>query len=237
VRPQKARQVSAGYFHNFLDNKLETSVEVYYKQMENQLQYRDGYTPNTLRDPELEYVVGKGESYGAEFFINKTQGKFTGWVGYTLAWTNQIFSMLNNGERFPLKYDRRHNISVTSSYSFNKKWTASAVFVFGSGNAITLPTAYYFIDGELMQLYSKINAYRLPAYHRLDLSVNYTPEHKKKLRWEGSWSFSVYNAYNRKNPYFLYVDNSGTVAQGIDIKVFQVYILPILPSVTYNFKF
>ncbi len=237
VRPQKARQVSAGYFHNFLDNKLETSVEVYYKQMENQLQYRDGYTPNTLRDPELEYVVGKGESYGAEFFINKTQGKFTGWVGYTLAWTNQIFSMLNNGDRFPLKYDRRHNISVTSSYSFNKKWTASAVFVFGSGNAITLPTAYYFIDGELMQLYSKINAYRLPAYHRLDLSVNYTPEHKKKHRWEGSWSFSVYNAYNRKNPYFLYVDNSGTVAQGIDIKVFQVYILPILPSITYNFKF
>lgn len=237
VRPQKARQVSAGYFQNFLDNKLETSVEVYYKQMENQLQYREGYTPNTLRDPELEYVFGKGESYGAEFFINKTEGRFTGWIGYTLAWTNQTFKQLNGGETFPLKYDRRHNISVTSSYKLNDKWTTSAVFVFGSGNAVTLPTAYYFIDGELVQLYSKINAYRIPAYHRLDLSAVYTPTPKKKRRWEGSWAFSVYNAYNRKNPYFLYVDNSGNVNQGISIKVYQVYILPIIPAVTYNFKF
>ncbi len=237
VRPQMARQYSAGYFHNFLDNKLETSVELYYKQMENQLQYREGYTPNTLRDPELEYVFGKGESYGAEFFINKTQGRFTGWIGYTLAWTNQIFAQLNNGERFPLKYDRRHNISVTSSYNVNKKWTVSAVFVFGSGNAITLPTGYYFVDDELVQLYSKINAYRVPSYHRLDLSATYTPQHSKPRRWQGSWAFSVYNAYNRKNPYFLYVDNSGSVTQGIDVKVYQVYILPIIPAVTYNFKF
>lgn len=237
IQPQKARQVSAGYFQNFLDNKLETSVEVYYKTMENQLQYREGYTPNSLRDPELEYVVGKGESYGAEFFINKTQGKFTGWIGYTLAWTNQTFKQLNGGETFPLKYDRRHNVSVTGSYNLNKKWTFSTVFVYASGNAVTLPTAYYFIDGELIQLFSKINAYRLPAYHRLDLSAVYTPQHTKKHKWEGSWAFSVYNAYNRKNPYFLYVDNVGNVNQGIEIKVKMVYILPIIPAITYNFKF
>lgn len=237
IRPQKAVQYSAGYFRNFLDDKLETSVEVYYKDMQNQLQYREGYTPNTLRDPELEYVRGRGYAYGAEFFVNKTKGNFTGWVGYTLAWTNQVFGQLNGGQPFPLKYDRRHNVSAVATYNFNKKWTVSSVFVFGSGNAITLPTAYYFIDGELVQLYSKINAYRVPAYHRLDLSATYTPQPKKKHRWEGSWAFSVYNAYNRKNPYFLYVDNSGNVSQGIDVKIFQVYILPIVPSITYNFKF
>jgi hypothetical protein len=237
IQPQKAVQYSAGYFRNFLDDKLETSVEVYYKDMQNQLQYREGYTPNTLRDPELEYVRGRGYAYGAEFFVNKTKGNFTGWVGYTLAWTNQIFSQLNGGERFPLKYDRRHNVSAVGTYSFNKKWTVSSVFVFGSGNAITLPTAYYFVDGELVQLFSKINAYRVPSYHRLDLSATYTPQPKKKRRWEGSWAFSVYNVYNRKNPYFLYVDNSGNVSQGIDVKIFQVYILPIVPSITYNFKF
>ncbi len=237
VRPQRARQYSAGVFQNFLDNKLETSVEVYYKDMRNQLQYREGYTPNTLRDPELEYVFGRGTAYGAEFFINKTQGKFTGWIGYTLAWTYQVFDKLNGGERFPLKYDRRHDISAVGTYTFNKKWTVSSVFVFGSGNAITLPTAYYFIDGQLVQLYSKINAYRVPAYHRLDLSATYTPQPKKPHRWQGSWAFSVYNAYNRKNPYFLYVDNSGNVSSGIDIKVYEVYILPIIPAITYNFKF
>ncbi|MBL7692902.1 MAG: TonB-dependent receptor [Flavipsychrobacter sp.] len=237
IQPQKAVQYSAGYFRNFLDDKLETSVEVYYKDMQNQLQYREGYTPNTLRDPELEYVRGRGYAYGAEFFVNKTKGNFTGWVGYTLAWTYQIFNQLNGGERFPLKYDRRHNVSAVATYNFNKKWTVSSVFVFGSGNAITLPTAYYFVDGELVQLYSRVNAYRVPAYHRLDLSATYTPQSKKKRRWEGSWAFSVYNAYNRKNPYFLYVDNTGNVSQGIDVKIFQVYILPIVPSITYNFKF
>lgn len=237
IRPQRALQYSAGYFRNFLDNKLEASVEVYYKDMYNQLQYREGYTPNTIRDPELEYVVGKGTAYGTEFFLNKTKGDFTGWIGYTLSWTYQEFESLNNGERFPLKYDRRHNLSVVANYKLNEKWSLSGVFVYGSGNAITLPTSYYFIDGELVQLYSKINAYRLPAYHRLDLSANYTPKPKKQHRWQGSWAFSVYNAYNRQNPYFLYVDNSGTVSGGIDIKAYMVYILPVVPSITYNFKF
>jgi len=210
---------------------------VYYKDMKNQLQYKDGYTPNSIQDPELSYVFGKGTAYGAEFFINKTQGRFTGWLGYTLAWTYQKFPDLNNGERFPLKYDRRHDISLVGTYNLNKKWVVSGVFIYGSGNAITLPTAYYFIGNNIQQLYSQINGFRIPAYHRLDLSATYTPQHTKPRRWQGSWTFSVYNAYNRKNPYFLYVNNSGTVSSGIQIKVYEVYILPILPSITYNFKF
>jgi len=239
VKPQVAWQYAAGYFRNFLDNKLETSVEVYYKDMHNQIQYKDGFVPNTLEDPERSYVFGNGQAYGAEFFINKTQGKFTGWIGYTLSWTWQKFPQLNNGERFPAKYDRRHDISIVSTYDFNKKWSTSAVFIYGTGNAITLPTAYYFINGQIVQEYSKLNAYRLPAYHRLDLSVTYTPQRSRPRKWEGSWTLSVYNAYNRKNPYFLYVDNSGTAggAGGIKMTVYEVYIMPVIPSITYNFKF
>jgi TonB dependent receptor/TonB-dependent Receptor Plug Domain/CarboxypepD_reg-like domain len=237
VKPEEAWQYSAGYFRNFLNNKLETSVEVYYKDMSNQIQYKDGYTPNTLSDPELSYVFGHGTAYGAEFFVNKTQGKFTGWIGYTLSWTWQQFPLLNSGDPFPAKYDRRHDISIVGTYQLNDKWTLSSVFVYGSGNAITLPTAYYFINGQLEEYFSKVNAYRLPDYHRLDFSATYTPKPKKERKWKGSWSFSVYNVYNRENPYFLYVDNQGSVATGIKVKVYEVYILPIVPSVTYNFKF
>lgn len=237
VKPQVAWQYSAGYFRNFLDDKIETSVEVYYKRMENQVQYKDGYVPNTIEDPELSYVFGTGTAYGAEFFINKTQGKFTGWLGYTLSWTYQKFPALNGGESFPAKYDRRHDISLVGSYTFNKKWTVSGVFVYGSGNAITLPTAYYVVENQIIQYYSKVNAYRIPAYHRLDLSATYTPQHKKPRKWQGSWAFSIYNVYNRANPYFLYIDTEGSVDKGVKVKVYQVSILPIVPSITYNFKF
>ncbi|MCD6062874.1 MAG: TonB-dependent receptor, partial [Flavipsychrobacter sp.] len=237
VQPQQAWQYSLGYFRNFFDNMLETSVEVYYKDMKNQIEYREGYVQNSIRDPELDFVYGDGEAYGAEFFINKTKGKFTGWIGYTLSWTYRQFEDLNNGERYPAKYDRRHDISVVGTYQLTNKWTFSSVFVFGSGNAITLPTNYYFIEQTIVPQYSKLNEYRLFPYHRLDLSAVYTPKPKKKKRWESSWAFSVYNVYSRQNPYFLYVDTQGSVAEGIEAKVKQVSIFPILPSITYNFKF
>jgi hypothetical protein len=237
VQPQQSWQYSIGYFRNFLENKLETSVEVYYKDMRNQVEYRSGYVPNTVRDPELDFVFGKGEAYGAEFFINKTKGKFTGWVGYTLAWTYRTFKDLNNGEPFPAKYDRRHDISVVGSYELSKKWLLSSVFVYGSGNAITLPTSYAFINLNVAPVYSKLNGYRLFAYHRMDISAVYKPQPKRKRKWESSWAFSLYNLYNRANPYFLYVDTQGDLTKGIDAKVKMVYIFPVLPSVTYNFKF
>jgi len=238
VQPQAAWQYSLGYFRNFLENKVETSVEVYYKSMKNQIEYRQGYTPNALSaDPELEYVFGDGEAYGAEFFINKTKGKFTGWIGYTLSWTWRKFKDLNNGERYPAKYDRRHDLSVVGTYDHSKRWTFSGVFVFGSGSAITLPTNYYFIEQQLTPEYSKLNEYRLFPYHRLDLSAIYTPTPKKPRRWKSSWVFSIYNVYSRQNPYFLYVDSRGNTGQGVDVKVKQVSIFPILPSITYNFSF
>jgi len=238
VKPQQSWQYAMGYFKNFFNDKLETSVEVYYKDMRNQIEYRQGYTPSSpTRDQELDYVFGKGWAYGAEFFINKTKGKFTGWIGYTLSWTYRQFPALNLGKEFPAKYDRRHDLSVVGTYEINKKWTLSTVFIYGSGNAITLPTNFYFVEQQLTPEYSNLNAYRLFAYHRLDLSAIYKPQPKKPRKWESSWAFSIYNVYSRQNPYFLYVDSQGSSAQGFNLSVRQVSIFPILPSVTYNFKF
>ncbi len=239
VKPQQCWQYSVGYFRNWLDGKLETSVEVYYKDLKNQVEYREGYTPTSLRDAELDFTFGSGKAYGAEFFINKTKGRFTGWIGYTLAWTYRYFDALNNGNRFPAKYDRRHDLSLVASYEWSKRWTFSGVFVFGSGNAITLPTNYYFIDGHLVQQYGELNGYRIFPYHRLDVSAVYKPRANKPKRWQGSWAFSIYNLYSRQNPYFLYVDVEDGVnsTNGAKVTVKQVSIFPILPSITYNFSF
>lgn len=239
VRPQEAWQYSLGYFQNLMDNKIETSVEVYYKKMKNQVEYRAGYLPSSLTDPELDYVFGTGEAYGAEFLVNKTRGKFSGWIGYTLAWTYRQFPDLNNGKRYPAKYDRRHDLSIVASYELSKKWTVSGVFIYATGNAITLPSNLYFVQSSLVQQFSDLNAYRVFAYHRADISAIYKPQRKKvkKNKWEGSWAFSIYNVYSRQNPYFLYLDTDGDVNKGIDVKVKQVSIFPIIPSITYNFKF
>lgn len=237
VRPQISWQYAAGVFKNFNNNDYETSVEVYYKDMRNQIEYGEGYTPS-LMDPESEFVFGKGWSYGAEFFINKLRGKFTGWIGYTLSWTWRQFDDLNEGEKYFAKYDRRHDISVVAMYELNKKWKFSGVFVYGSGNATTLPERFYFIDGVLTQEYSKINQYRLPAYHRMDLSATLTPTPKPGRRLQQSWVFSLYNSYSRLNPYFIYFDQEGNPLDGsLQIQARKVSLFPIIPAVTWNFKF
>jgi hypothetical protein len=237
VKPQLSWQYAAGYFKNFKDNAYETSVEVYYKSMQNQIEYREGYTPS-IKDPEEEFVFGKGWSYGAEFFINKTKGKFTGWIGYTLAWSWRKFPGLNDGNKYPAKFDRRNDLSVVGIYELNPKWKFSAVFVYATGNATSLPEKFYLVEGVLTQQYSKINQYRLAPYHRLDLSATYVPVPKKERKVKGSWVFSLYNAYNRRNPYFLYFDQTGSAFAGtLQVQAKQVSLFPAIPSVNYNFKF
>ena len=237
VRPQISWQYAAGVFRNFNNNEIETSVEVYYKRMQNQIEYREGYTPS-LRDPEEEFIFGRGWSYGTEWFVNKVRGRLTGWVGYTLSWTWREFPELNGGEKYPAKYDRRHDLSVVATYEGNKRWKFGAVFVYGTGNATSLPERFYFINGVLTQEYSGINQYRLPAYHRMDLSATYTPQSKKKKKVQSYWVFSVYNIYSRKNPYFIYFNQSGSPYTGsVKVEARQVSLFPVLPSVTWNFKF
>jgi hypothetical protein len=237
VRPQIGWLYAAGFFKNFNDNMYETSVELYYKNMENQVEYKEGYTPS-LKDPEQEFVFGRGWSYGSEFLINKTKGRFTGWLGYTLSWTWRKFAELNSGLKYPARYDRRHDISVVANYEVSKKWKLGGVFVYGTGSAITLPERFYIVNGVLTQEYSSLNQYRMPAYHRMDLSATYTPIPKKKRKLNGYWVFSLYNTYSRMNPYFIYFDQSGSVANSdLKVEARQVSLFPVLPAVTWNFKF
>ncbi len=237
VQPQLSWMYAAGLFKNFHDNTYETSVEVYYKEMDRQIEYREGYSPS-LKDPEEEFVFGKGWSYGTELFINKTRGRLTGWIGYTLSWTWRQFPDLNEGNKYPAKYDRRHDLSIVTMYELNRKWKFSAVFVFGTGNAATFPERFYVINGVLTQEYSRINEYRLPAYHRLDLSATLTPTPKPGRRLKQSWVFGLYNTYSRFNPYFIYFDQQGNPYNGsLTIQARQVSLFPIIPSVTWNFNF
>jgi outer membrane receptor protein involved in Fe transport len=237
VKPQLSWQYAVGLFKNFGGNDFETSLELYYKDMDNQIEYREGYTPS-LKDPEQEFIFGKGWSYGSEIFINKTRGKFTGWIGYTLSWTWRKFPGLNDGKKYPAKYDRRHDMSIVAMYEPNERWKFSAVFVYGSGNATTLPERFYIINGVLTQEYSKVNQYRLPAYHRMDISATLTPKQKPGRKWQQSWVFSIYNLYSRLNPYFIYFDQTGSPYDGsLKVEALQVSLFPIIPAVTWNFKF
>lgn len=238
VKPQVGWQYAAGYFRNFKNNMFETSLELYYKTMQNQIEYKEGYTPNTLTDPEESFVFGKGWSYGAELFLNKVKGRFTGWVGYTLSWSWRKFADLNGGLKYPSRYDRRHDLSVVGMYTINNKWKVSAVFIFGTGNAISLPERFYFIDGVLTQQFSGVNQYRMKPYHRLDLSATYTPTPKKPRKHTTNWVFSLYNAYSRLNPYFYYFSQEGSATDGtLKVSAKQVSLFPIIPSVTWNVHF
>jgi hypothetical protein len=237
VNPQISWQYSLGYYRNFRDNMWETSVEVYYKSMQNQIEYKEGYTPS-IRDPEEEFVFGNGWSYGAEFFINKSRGRFTGWIGYTLSWTWRRFPDLNQGNKYPAKYDRRHDLSVVGVYEASPKWKFSGVFVYATGNAATLPERFYVMEGVLNQEYSNINQYRLASYHRLDFSATYTPKPNSPKKFKSSWVFGIYNVYSRLNPYFIYFDQTGSPYDGtLQVQAKQVSLFPIIPSVTWNFKF
>lgn len=238
VKPQISWLYAAGLFKNFKDNTYETSLEVYYKSMQNQIEYEEGYTPNTLEDTEQSFTFGNGWSYGAELFVNKTKGRFTGWIGYSLSWTWRKFPALNFGEKYPAKYDRRNDLSVVALFELNKRWKFSGTFVYGTGNATTLPQRFYVVNGVLTQEYSRINEYRLPSYHRLDFAAINSPKKNEKRKFKTEWVFSIYNVYSRQNPYFIYFDQTGSPYDGtLKVQGKQVSLFPIIPAVTWNFKF
>jgi hypothetical protein len=243
VKPQDGYQVALGYFKNFRDNDYETSVEIYYKNMKNQVEFIPGALPedNVNNNTDNNFTFGSGESYGAEFFIKKRTGKFNGWIGYTLSWTTRTFPGIEDGRTFYARYDRRHDVSVVAIYELSERWTFGAVFVYGTGNAITLPESRYIIEGQIVPQYGPRNSYRMAPYHRADVTATYTCKAKKlfnKLPYQNSWNFAVYNVYNRHNPYFIYFDTEGSVDQGnLSVHAKQVSLFPIIPSVTWNFSF
>jgi len=243
IKPKFSTQYALGYFKNFNENMYETSVEAYYKEITNLIEYKEGVLPedNTNTNSDDAFVFGDGDSYGVELLIKKNKGKTTGWIGYTLSKTTKYFDDVNNGNPFPAKYDRRHDLSITASHKINDKWTLSTVFVYATGNSITLPTERYVVGGDVYTEYTSRNGYKMPPYHRLDIGATFKPKPKRK--YESSWNFSIYNVYSRKNPYFIYFalesdDDSGSIQNGnITPKAYQVSIFPILPSVTWNFSF
>lgn len=238
IKPQIAHQIAAGAAHQPFKG-YEVSLEAYYKKMDNLIEYKDGASfMGNSADWQSKVVMGKGWSYGAELMIEKKVGKTTGWIGYTLSWTDRQFEELNNGEKFPYRYDRRHDISVAVTHKFNDRVDVGVVWVYGTGNAVTLPTERYrpaeglggqYHYGDVGYIESR-NNYRMRAYHRLDVGVNL---HKETRYGSRTWSFGLYNAYSRQNPFFLYF----SADKFNNTRLTQLSIFPIIPAVTYNFKF
>ncbi len=262
VKPQTSQQIAGGLFKDleYKEEDYAISLEGYYKLSKNVIAYKEGASfISVLDDPfssntgnqktwESQVTSGNATSYGAELFIQKKAGKFTGWIGYTLSWTSLQFDSLNNGKKFWARYDRRHDISVVGIYKLNDHITLSAVWVYGTGNAITLPIGtqnaiphqspynMWGTPGSIpaynIDQYGGRNEFRMAPYHRMDIGVQF---HKKLKYWDQTWEVSVYNLYNRANPYFYYIGESKKDPSKTVLK--QVSIFPVLPSVTYSFKF
>ncbi len=229
IKFQASWHFSGGYFRNLMDNKLEMSVEVYYKTLENQLEFNNGIaTTFTNGMFEKNLLVGKGWTYGAEFKVSKNFGKLTGWISYNLAWNYRQFDGINNGIPFLARNDRRHDISVIGIYKLNDRWSFSAIYVYATGNRLNLPLSWYVIDNKYILEYGKYNAFEMPPYHRLDLSANYKLKPWHKI--ESELDFSIYNVYNRANPFQVFYS---TNTQSIRMS----YLLPIVPSVSWTFHF
>lgn len=235
IAPQKTHQVALGAFYNLL-NILDFSIEGYYKTMDNTIEYKDGASFfGVSTDWQDRVNMGMGWAYGIELMVQKNVGKLTGWIGYTWAKSMRKFDRygqeINFGNPFPAKFDRRHDIKITVAYKASEKIDFAASWLFASGNATTL-ALYSFkgLEGDNLQYISSRNNYRMPPYHRLDLGINFN----KKFKRGGvsTWNISIYNVYNNQNPFMLFVDSeqNRTVLK-------QLSIFPIMPSVSYSYKF
>jgi hypothetical protein len=269
INPQESNQYAMGLFRNFAENMFEASIEGYYKTMSNQVEFREGAQPadNVFDNPDNAFTFGRGWAYGAEFFLKKNAGRFTGWIGYTLSWTWRQFTEINYGLKFLAKYDRRHDASVVLNYDPSRKWNFGMVWVYGSGNRGTLPNGFFLYEGSLSNDYGLRNSYQFVPYHRLDLNATFTPDRKARLarkrqrmiaersaqgldtvnfsmspkwadRFSNSFTLSVFNVYNRYNPYFIYLTREGDFTNGtLKVGARQVSLFPIIPSLTWNFRF
>lgn len=231
VKPTIADQVSVGYFRNFNSNTYKFSVESYYKNLQNTVDYENGAETFGNPDIEAELVFGKGRAYGIEFLLEKTKGKFTGWASYTLSKSERQYDEINGGDWFSARQDRTHDISLVGTYQITPKLTLSGTWVYSTGDAVTFPSGKYYLDGSLINLYTERNADRLPDYHRLDIGLTWVLKDSK--RFYNDLNFSVYNAYNRKNAYSItFAENDLGQTEATRLALFG-----IIPSVAWNFKF
>ncbi len=272
IKPQQSQQVAVGIAKDFttankFTNGLTLTVEGYYKSMDNIINYKEGASFLLINDPtsantvrwEDNVTAGRGWSYGAEFLLQKKIGRLSGWVGYTLSWTQWQFAELNGGQPYYPRYDRRHDLSLVGIYELNKRITLSATWVYGTGNALTVPVGRYDTyrpgnalvyggsTGSVQQFFSRQNtrtvddygtqknSFRAEAYHRFDFSIQF---HKQKKHHERTWEISFYNLYNRRNPFFYGLESvAATATEPVRTALFRYSVFPIVPAVSYNFKF
>ncbi len=235
VKPQIADQVALGYFRNFNDNAIETSVEVYYKTMQNAIDFKDFAQVLLNEQLEGELRFGKAWSYGIEFLVRKNVGKFTGWVSYTYSKTERQFKGINKGNVYPAPYDKPHDVSIVMSYALNERLDLSANWVYATGQPATFPTGRAHYGNTIVPIYSDRNAYRMRDYHRLDISATWKKKQKEGSKFDWDINLSIYNAYARHNTWsinFIQDENDPNVTYAE-----QTYLFSIIPAVTFNFKF
>ena len=243
LRPQLADQFAIGYFRNLKDNQYEFSVEAYYKTIDNITDFADNAQIFFNSDLATEFRQGTSEAYGLELMLQKKKGQLTGFVSYTLSRVDREVPDVNLNRPFPANYDRRHNLNIVATYDYDDKWVFGGNFTYGTGRPITLPSgSYEFGDGYVADIITERNGFRLPDFHRVDLSATLTPRRNAGKKFETSWIFSLYNVYSRKNPFSLYTrvtldDDDNVIGDGTQKEARMIYLFPILPSVTYNITF
>jgi hypothetical protein len=233
IKPQTVDNFSVGYFRNFKNNMYETSVEAYYKDMQNVIDFAEHAELLMNQQLEGEVRTGTGQAYGVELSVKKNTGKLTGFFNYILSRSERTIPEVNGGKTYLAPFDKTHAVNIALNYELTKKWNVSATWVFATGTPTTYPTGRFQIGDEYFPVYSGRNEYRKPDYHRLDLSLTYVPKPDAKKRWQGEWNFSIYNAYGRKNPWLISYNQTDIASPTAEM----TYLFRFMPSVTYNFKF
>jgi hypothetical protein len=234
IKPQLCDQIAVGYFRNFLDNKLETSAELYYKYMQNTIDFRDhaNLWGNRLLDGEVR--TGTGQSYGLELLVRKSVGKLTGWISYTYSRSFRTIEEINFGKQYRATFDRPHNFVSVLSYDFTDRLNVSANWIYNTGQPVTYPYGKFTVENVPYAIYNgSRNASRYPAYHRLDLSVTWKIPKRGWRKWDSDLNISLYNAYGRSNVWAVIF----TPDEDNTIRTEKVYLFSLVPSITYNFKF
>ncbi len=233
IKPMTSDQYTIGYFQVLKNRPFEFSSEIYYREIGNVVDFIDNTDLFLNNQIETQLRSGIRKAYGIEFMLQKTTGKMTGWISYTLSESKQKIDGINNDNWYHPTFDKTHNLSLLFSYQFAKSWVFSANFKYTSGGYLTVPKEAFFFEGVPFVQYSERNGYELPAYHRLDLSMTYKSKKNANRKLQGEWILGVYNAYNRKNIFSLFSDLNSL----FDLEITKLYLFGIVPSISYNFKF
>jgi hypothetical protein len=232
IKPMTGNQVALGFFKNFFNNELETSFEGFYKHMQDVIDYKDNAELLLNDKIEQEVLRGKGYAYGLEFLVKRNAGRINGWVSYTISRTRRKIPGINDGNEYPATYDRTHNVNVVLSVEASKRVDVGATWTYNTGLAVTFPSGKFVYGGNIYPVFTERNGYRMPAYHRMDLSCTLKRKNAENKKWYYEWSFSIYNVYYRKNAFSITFeeDDGKTVAK-------KIYLFAIVPSISWNFKF